>query len=195
MLVTERCVVALETSCGRDGARLTECDDVGRVERDGMLSCGRGGSGGGVPSLDGEVAPLHEGLREALPMMLSVGLAKSGCSTPLSPFFGGASSTAGAEGSIGVSPVNGWRGGSACADSDMEQVSWRSHGVWAERCRRCGRIMVPPRRWSQFRALSRRMTTPIGLLQLIDKCMDPTHNPISMHHRSSTPTCSRHTVQ
>lgn len=119
--------MALETSCGRDGARLTECEDVGRDESVGTPSCGRGGSGGGVPSLDGEVVPLYDGLREALPMMLSVGLAKSCCSTP--SLFCDASSTVGAEDSFGASFGDGWLGGSAFPDSDMEEVLLRSHGV------------------------------------------------------------------
>lgn len=116
----ESCVVAFESSCGLEGARLIECEDVGRDERVGTPNCGRGGSGGGVPSLDGEVAPLYEGLREALPMMLSVGLAKSCCSTP-SAFFG-ASSTTGVVGSFGASLGDGWLCGSAFPDSDMEEV-------------------------------------------------------------------------
>jgi hypothetical protein len=58
VFVTDSCVVAFETSCGRDGCRAIECEDAGREEKMGTPSCGRGGSGGGVPSLDGEVAPL-----------------------------------------------------------------------------------------------------------------------------------------
>jgi hypothetical protein len=122
VLVMESCVVALETSCGRDGARLTECDDGGRDECTPSCNCGRGGSGGGVPSLDGEVevvAPLvlYEGLREdeALrAMMLSVGLAKSSCSS-----FAG----------VGGSPSlgDGWLCGAAFPDSDMEKAGGLSH--------------------------------------------------------------------
>lgn len=56
-----------------------ECDVDGREER--KPSCGRGGSGGGVPSLDGDDTPLTEALRETLCIMFSVGLAKSCCST------------------------------------------------------------------------------------------------------------------
>ena len=128
VLVMESCVVALETSCGRDGARLTECEDAGRDGCTPSCSCGRGGSGGGVPSLDGEVevvAPLvlYEGLREdeALrAMMLSVGLAKSSCSTrSLSPSFAG----------VGASPSlgDGWFCGAAFPDSDMEKAGGLSH--------------------------------------------------------------------
>jgi hypothetical protein len=104
VLVTESCVVAFETSCGRAG--VTECDDEGRDVKAGTPSCGRGGSGGGVLSLEGEDMPLYEGLREALPIMPSVGLAKSCCSTR-SAFFG-ASSTACVVGSFGASLVDGW---------------------------------------------------------------------------------------
>ena len=99
-------MVALETSCGRDGARAIECDDVGRDEDAGTASCGRGGSGGGEPSLDGEETPLCEGLRDALPIMLSVVLAKSCCSTR-SAFFG-ASSIAGVVRLFGASLGDGW---------------------------------------------------------------------------------------
>ena len=118
VLVTESCVVALETSCGREGALLTECDDAGRDVKVGTPSCGRGGSGGGVPSLDGVVVPLYEGLREALPIMLNVGLAKSCCSTP-SAFFV-ASSMAAVVGSFGASFGDGWLVGSAFPDSGIE---------------------------------------------------------------------------
>lgn len=121
VLVMESCVVALETSCGRDGARLTECEDAGRDECAPSCNCGRGGNGGGVPSLDGEVevvAPLvlYEGRREdeALrAMMLSVGLAKSSCSTRSpSPSLG-----------------DGWLCGAAFPDSDMEKAGGLSHGA------------------------------------------------------------------
>lgn len=130
MLVTESCVVALETSCGRDGARAIECDDVGRDEKAGMPSCGRGGSGGGVPSLDGEETPLYEGLRDALPIMLNVGLAKScGCTQSASC---GASSIAGEADLSSASLGGGWLGGSAFPVSDMERIVWDCHEVWVE---------------------------------------------------------------
>jgi hypothetical protein len=69
----ERWVVALEKSCGLVGA--VECDVEGRESRP---SCGRGGSGGGVSSLD--TSELVDVLREILCIMLSVGFAKSCCS-------------------------------------------------------------------------------------------------------------------
>lgn len=104
--MTESCVVALDTSCGRDGARSIECDDVGRDEKVGTPNCGRGGSGGGVPSLEGEETLLYEGLRGALPAVLGVGLAKSCGSTP-SAFFG-ASSIETVVGLFGASLGDGW---------------------------------------------------------------------------------------
>lgn len=68
------CVVALETSCGRAG--VVEWDVEGREPS--RPNCGRGGSGGGVPSLDGSDSALADGLRERLWMMFSVGLVKAG---------------------------------------------------------------------------------------------------------------------
>lgn len=129
VLVTDSCVVAFETSCGRDGCRAIECEDAGRDEKVGTPSCGRGrgGSGGGVPSLDGEVAPLQEVLREAMPMMPSVGFAKSRCSTR-SAFFG-ASSIAGVAGSGGASLADGWLCGSASPDTDIGRAACLSHEV------------------------------------------------------------------
>jgi hypothetical protein len=61
-----------------------ECEVEGRELRN--PSCGRGGSGGGVPSLDGDEVPLVELRREALLMMFSVGFAKSCCSTRFALF-------------------------------------------------------------------------------------------------------------
>jgi hypothetical protein len=83
-LLRVSCVVALEMSCGLDGDLRIECDVVGRELRN--PSWGRGGSGGGVPSRDGNDTPLVELRREALVMMFSVGFAKSCCSTR-SAFF------------------------------------------------------------------------------------------------------------
>jgi hypothetical protein len=105
-------------------------DELRPRRRAPSCNCGRGGSGGGVPSLDGEVevvAPLvlYEGLREdeALrAMMLSVGLAKSSCSTRSpSPSFAG----------VGASPSlgDGWLCGAAFPDSDMEKAGGLSHGA------------------------------------------------------------------
>jgi|TARA_R110002003_G_scaffold68_13_gene6153 hypothetical protein len=70
--------VALETSCGLEGDVWIEWDVEGRELRN--PSWGRGGSGGGVPSRDGDDTPLTEALREMLFMMFSVGFAKSCCS-------------------------------------------------------------------------------------------------------------------
>jgi hypothetical protein len=63
---TDSCVVALETSCGREGA--VEWDVPGRES---SPSCGRGGSGGGVPSID--AMELFDVLREKLRIMFRVG--------------------------------------------------------------------------------------------------------------------------
>jgi hypothetical protein len=75
----DRCVVALETSCGRLG--LLPCDDVGREPS----SFGRGGRGGGVSSVEGPVEWLREDFIDVLCITLSVGLVKS-CSWTWSPF-------------------------------------------------------------------------------------------------------------
>jgi hypothetical protein len=83
-LLRVSCVVALEMSCGLDGDLRIECDVDGRELRN--PSWGRGGSGGGVPSRDGDDTPLIELRREALFMMFSVGFAKSCCQTR-SAFF------------------------------------------------------------------------------------------------------------
>ena len=138
-------MVAFDTSCGRDGCRAIECEDAGRDERVGTPNCGRGrgGSGGGVPSLDGEVAPLYEVLREALPMISSVGFEKSSDST-WSAFFD-TSSIADVVGSVGASLGDGWLCGSALPDSDIGDTVCLSHEVWVERWCRCGRNMVTPR--------------------------------------------------
>lgn len=77
-------MVALETSCGREGALCIECDVDGRELR--YPSCGRGGNGGGVPSREGDERPLVDVLRDMLFIMFSVGFAKSCCS-PLSAFL------------------------------------------------------------------------------------------------------------
>jgi hypothetical protein len=78
-LLSESWVVALETSCGLDGAFRIECEVEGRELM--YPSCGRGGSGGGVSSRDGEDTPLVEALRDMFFMMPSVGFAKSFWST------------------------------------------------------------------------------------------------------------------
>ena len=83
-LLSESWVVALETSCGREGVLRIECEVDGRELRN--PSCGRGGSGGGVPSREGVEMPLTEALRDMLFMMFSVGFAKSWCTTS-SAFF------------------------------------------------------------------------------------------------------------
>lgn len=67
-------MVAFETSCGRVGA--VECDVEG-LESSRLEILGRGGSGGGVPSLDTEDTPLVDVLREALCIILIVGFTKS----------------------------------------------------------------------------------------------------------------------
>jgi hypothetical protein len=79
VFATESCVVALETSCGLDGA--VEWDVPGRESNP---SCGRGGSGGGVPSFD--AIELPDALREKLRIIFRVGFAKS-CASMGSPFF------------------------------------------------------------------------------------------------------------
>jgi hypothetical protein len=73
VLATESCVVALERSCGLADA--VECDVEGRESRP---SAGRGGSGGGVSSLDSSEST--DVLREKFRIILRVGLAKSCCS-------------------------------------------------------------------------------------------------------------------
>jgi hypothetical protein len=72
-------------SCGLEGALCRVCREwaVDGLE---LTSCGRGGSGGGVPSLDGCVTLLEDAVREALFMMFSVGFAKSRDSTLLVVF-------------------------------------------------------------------------------------------------------------
>lgn len=70
VFATESCVVALERSCGLEGA--VECAVEGRVSRP---SPGRGGSGGGVSCC--EAKELVDALRERFRIMLSVGFAKS----------------------------------------------------------------------------------------------------------------------
>jgi len=84
-LLSESCVVALEMSCGLDGAFRMEWDVEGLELRN--PSCGRGGSGGGVPSLDGAATLLVEALRDMLFVMFNVGFAKSCCATLLSAFL------------------------------------------------------------------------------------------------------------
>jgi hypothetical protein len=64
-------------SCGRAGALCIEW----AVEGLELSTCGRGGSGGGVPSRDGKEMLLDDVVHEALFIMLSVGLAKSCWST------------------------------------------------------------------------------------------------------------------
>jgi hypothetical protein len=76
-LPSDRCVVALATSCGLDGARWTERAVEGRE----LTGGGRGGNGGGVPSRDGCDMLAEDVVREALLIMCSVGFAKSRCST------------------------------------------------------------------------------------------------------------------
>ena len=61
-------MVALETSWGREGA--VEWDVPGRESNP---SCGRGGSGGGVPSPD--AMELSDVLREKLRIIFRVGFA------------------------------------------------------------------------------------------------------------------------
>jgi hypothetical protein len=63
-LLRESWVVALEMSCGLDGALCMEWDVDGRAWT--YPSCGRGGSGGGVPSRDGVESALVEALRDRL---------------------------------------------------------------------------------------------------------------------------------
>ena len=77
-------------------------------------SCGRGGSGGGVPSLDGAITLLAEALRDMLFIMLSVGFAKSCLETPWSTFFADALLLAcvGVEGPL-------WRGEAAPSGSAL----------------------------------------------------------------------------
>jgi hypothetical protein len=77
VLAMESWVVALDRSCGLEGA--IECDVEGR---DSNPSAGRGGSGGGAAYCDASDAV--EFLREKLRIMLSVGFAKS-CDSPGSP--------------------------------------------------------------------------------------------------------------
>lgn len=75
MLEVESCVVALETSCGLAGA--VEWDVEGRELS--SPNCGRGGRGGGVPSLDGRDSALADALRDRLWIMFRVGFVKDGC--------------------------------------------------------------------------------------------------------------------
>jgi hypothetical protein len=134
VLVTESCVVALETKCGR--ATVMEWEEVGREVNVETPSCGRGGSGGGVPSRDGDETWLCEGLRGAWPIMLNVGLAKSCCSAP-SAFFGassivgevGESGELGEAGLSGASPVDAWLCGPAFPVSDIEVAVLHCHEV------------------------------------------------------------------
>jgi hypothetical protein len=74
--VYESCVVALDTSCGLAGA--VECAVAG-LESGKPRFRGRGGSGGGVSSLDTEDKALVDVLRERLCIMLIVGLVNSCC--------------------------------------------------------------------------------------------------------------------
>ena len=73
----------MDTSCGREGA--VECAVEGRESR----NIGRGGRGGGVPSLDGarDDTLLADVRLEKLCIMLIVGLAKS-CWSTFGLFFG-----------------------------------------------------------------------------------------------------------
>lgn len=91
-------VVALDTSRGLLGAK--ECEVEGREA--GSSRFGRGGSGGGVPSLDtAEVSDRAEddAFLDRVLIMLIVGLAKSCCST-LSFFFGAGAGEFGGLGSV-----------------------------------------------------------------------------------------------
>lgn len=75
----ESCVVALDKSCGREGAREWAIEWAVDGRELSTPSCGRGGSGGGDSSC--EASELVDVLREKLRIMPSVGLAKSCVST------------------------------------------------------------------------------------------------------------------
>lgn len=120
--------MALETRCGRDGDFRIEWEVEGRGLRN--PSCGRGGSGGGVPSLDGATTLLAEALRDMLLMMLSVGFAKSCCETFLAAFLKDALllSCVGVEGALSGEAAPS---GSALPVSGIKTVVTVSHqGSW-----------------------------------------------------------------
>lgn len=107
-----------------------ECEVEGR-ESSKPTFFGRGGSGGGVPSLDIDDTPLVDVLREVLCIMFIVGLAKSCCST-LSFFLG-----AGEVGALPDADPVAEAAGSAFVGSAMTSecfyLSWVEGGAWLNR--------------------------------------------------------------
>lgn len=73
-MLREIWVVGLETSCGLAGVDERDEPDAGPTLS--KPGCGRGGSGGGVPSLDGTESALADALRDRPWMMFKVGFAK-----------------------------------------------------------------------------------------------------------------------
>jgi hypothetical protein len=118
--VYDSCVVAFDTSWGLGGA--IPCDVDGLESRSSKFF-GRGGSGGGVPSLDTAVRLLKDDFRDALRMMLSVGFVKSCCST-LSLFWG---VLACAPGTFSGAEPGDW--GPALPVSSIEEMlsAWHGH--------------------------------------------------------------------
>lgn len=108
--IYESCCVGLDTSCGLMGD--PPCDVEGRessgVARLAYGYVGRGGSGGGVPSLDSASRLLRDDFRDALCIMLIVGFVNS-----LWSLF--------------VGELTPWV--PALPDSDILRVSW----VWCGR--------------------------------------------------------------
>jgi hypothetical protein len=116
VVATDSCVVALDTSWGLEGD--VEWDVPGR---EGNPSCGRGGSGGGVPST--EAIEFSDALREYLRIIFSVGFAKP-CDSMRSPFFdrkdASLLSCVGVVGELCPSEAGVW--GSACPVSSIKIV-------------------------------------------------------------------------
>lgn len=120
VFATESCVVALERSCGLEGA--VECDVEGRVSKP---SPGRGGSGGGVSCC--EAKELIDVLREKFRIMLRVGFAKSVDDSTGSPLVDSADALllfcVGVVGELSPSEAGAW--GSAFPVSSIKMVVGR----------------------------------------------------------------------
>jgi hypothetical protein len=125
----ESWVVALETRFGLP--MRTECDVEGRDSRRPRL--GRGGSGGGVPSLDTVAEawdkPDVDGFLDRLSITLSVGFAKSCCTTLSVALGAGEGGALDCEPSDSASDCDGSAEGGSVMSTHSSEVSDMAHGV------------------------------------------------------------------